>query len=231
MDYQNYDLQIKKQLASYLSEYVTENKLTLINRVLPNRTRFLTIVLEDIYQPHNASAVIRSCEAFGVQDIHIIEQNNSYRINPDITLGSNKWVNIYNYKRVGINNTDYCLKHLKNKGYKIAATTLRPGSMDLKDLPVDDKIALCFGNEETGLTEEAHQLSDYFVKIPMIGFTQSLNLSVSAALCLYDVMNRLKSEQNDWKCDDEEQLNLKIEWLLKNLKNSHNYLENFEKSL
>ena len=231
MDYQNYKLKIKKQLVSYLSQYVSENKLALIDMILPNRTRFLTIVLEDIYQPHNASAVIRSCEAFGVQDIHIIEQNNSYRINPDITLGSNKWVNIYSYKKYGTNNTSYCLEHLKNNGYKIAAATLRPGSMDLINLPVDEKLALCFGNEETGLTEEAHHLSDYFVKISMTGFTQSLNLSVSAAICMHDIMNRLKSERNDWQIDDEQQLQLRIEWLLKNLKNSHKYLENFKKSL
>lgn len=225
--YQKYPDEKLDLLISFLREFISPNKNDLIEKTLPNRTRYLTVVLEDIFQPHNASAVIRSCESFGVQDIHIIEGSNRYRVNPDITLGSTKWVDIYRYNKKNNDNTEACLSSLKQKGYKIAATTLKTESIALENIPITEKLALCFGKEDMGLSEKAHQMADYFIKIPMLGFTQSLNLSVSAAICMYEIANRMRKENINYQLGDREMRLLKIQWYFRILKKPEKYLEQF----
>lgn len=225
--YQKYPNEKLDLLISFLREFISPNKSELIEKILPNRTRYLTVVLEDIFQPHNASAVIRSCESFGVQDIHIIEGNNRYRVNPDITLGSTKWVDIYRYNKENNDNTEACLSSLKQKGYKIVATTLKTESIAPENIPITEKLALCFGKEDMGLSEKAHQIADYFIKIPMLGFTQSLNLSVSAAVCMYDIVKRMRQEKIDSQLNDREMRLLKIQWYFRIIKNPEKYLEQF----
>lgn len=206
----------KKAFVDYLYTFVTDHKRNLIGRVLAKRTRYLTVVLENIYQPHNASAVLRSCDCFGVQDVHIIEDENEYRINPDVALGASKWLTLHRHGRVQANNTHLCLEKLRAQGYRIAATTLRPGSIPLQALDVAQKTALCFGTEELGLSAEAHELADVYVQIPMVGFTQSFNISVSAALTLYDLTNKLHARPPaDWQLTPEEQLDVTAVWLLR----------------
>ena len=220
----------KKELTNFLSQFVTESKKCRIEEVLANRTCHLTVVLEDIFQPHNASAVLRSCECFGLQNVHIIENRFEYRVNPDVTLGSTKWLHLHRYREEGVNNTLACINKLKSQGYRIAATTLGNESIALNDLPVDQKIALCFGTEEDGLTEEAIALSEYRVKIPMWGFTQSFNISVSAALCLFDLTTRMRSSGIDWSLTEQEKEDLRILWYQKSIRNAElvtkNFLEN-----
>ena len=207
----------KSQLIEYLSSFVTDNKKQRIQQTLDNRTRFLTLVLEDIYQPHNASAVLRSCECFGIQDVHIIEQNNPYKVNPDVTLGAAKWLSLYRYRKPNVNNTIQCLENLKSKGYQIAAATLREDCIPLQSFELQQKTAICFGAEELGLTDIAHDLADVFVKIPMRGFTQSFNISVSAALFLFNLTEKLKQNNFAWQLTEEEKLDLTIEWLTKSI--------------
>lgn len=207
--------EMNESLVQYLAQFVTEHKQNLIEDVLKHRTRYLSIVLEDIYQPHNASACIRSCECFGIQDLHIIEKRNNYKINPDVTLGSSKWINMHRYREEGSNNTLDCLKSLKKKGYKIVATSLQEETIPIQELPLDEKIALCFGTEETGLSDDALEMADYYVKIPMVGFTQSFNISVSVAISLFALTERLKQGNIPWQLSDSEKLELKEEWYKK----------------
>jgi len=89
---------IQQELLKHLQQFVTEDKLRRIDYVIKDRTRHLTIVLEDIYQPHNASAVLRSCECFGIQDLHVIEQEKQYKPNPEIALGASQWLTIHRHK-------------------------------------------------------------------------------------------------------------------------------------
>src|SRR5690606_12525524 len=145
--------------------------------------------LENLFQPHNASAVLRSCDGFGIQDIHIIENYNKYKPNREIDMGSSKWLNTIKYKEKE-NNTVECIRHLKSKGYKIVATTPHENDCLIDDLPLDQPTALLFGTELTGLTKEALNEADAFVKIPMFGFTESFNISVSVALALYSVTQK-----------------------------------------
>jgi len=203
----------------YLLTFLTEKRKTLFESILAQRTRHLTIVLEDIYQPQNASAVLRSCDCFGVQDIHIIENRNEYEINPDVTQGSSKWVSMHYYNEKE-NNTLDCIKKLKNQGYKLIGTTPHEQDNLLSDLIIDDKTALFFGTEFDGISEIAKENMDGFVKIPMHGFTESLNISVSAAICLQNLTEKLRNSKVDWKLTDDEVRALKLEWARKTVKSS-----------
>ena len=208
----------KQQLITYLSQFVTLARWEKNLSVLQQRTRYITIVLEDIYQPHNASAVLRSCDSFGVQDVHIIENKNICTITQGVTIGSDRWLTLYRYNQRDINNAEDCLNRLKNEGYIIVATTPYKQHITIKELSVNTKLALMFGSEINGLSEYAHNNADVLVKIPMVGFSESFNISVSAALCLYDVMSRLKKEHNNWGLTETEKLDLELNWLRKSIK-------------
>ncbi len=208
----------KQQLITYLSQFVTTARWEKILSVLQKRTRYITVILEDIYQPHNASAVLRSCDSFGVQDVHIVENKNIFTITQGVTIGSDRWLTLYRYNQQGINNTEECLKKLKSEGYIIAATTPHKEQITIEQLSVNTKVALMFGSEINGLSEYAQNNADVSVKIPMLGFSESFNISVSAALCLYDVMNRLRKEHNNWELTETEKLDLELDWLRKSIK-------------
>lgn len=213
------DRETRRRLLEYLETLITENRKQKFGEVLAGRTRHITIVLEDIFQPHNASAVLRTCDCFGIQDVHIIENKNKYEVNPDVALGSSKWLSLYKYNH-SENNTAACLNHLKEQGYRIIATTPHQDDYTPATLPLDPKFALVFGTELDGLTPTAMDLADGFVKIPMFGFTESLNISVSAAIFLHTLSNRLRERDNSWHLSEEEYLKVRLEWALQSVKRS-----------
>ena len=201
-----------KELLTYLLDFISTNKQTKFNEIIQHRTRYLTVVLEDIYQPHNASAVLRSCDCFGIQDVHIIENQNEYEVNPDVALGSSKWLSLIKYNGKE-NNTPAAIKALKEKGYRIVATTPHKNDVNLQELNLEKgPVALVFGTEMRGLTENALDLADEFMKIPMYGFTESFNISVSAALSLFHLSEKLRNSQIDWKLSDEDKIEIKLNW-------------------
>lgn len=203
---------MQKELIEYLSGFVSENRAKKFKDIVQFRTRHITVILEDIYQSHNASAVLRSCDCFGIQDVHIIENKNKYTINPDVTLGASKWLNLYKYNKEE-NNTLSCINSLKKEGYKIVATTPHEKDCNIEDLNIDTKTALIFGTEIDGISSVAKENADEFVKIPMFGFTESLNISVSAAICLYTLTNKLHRTSVEWQLNDEEKTELILSWL------------------
>jgi tRNA (guanosine-2'-O-)-methyltransferase len=206
-----------KELIEYLSQFVSDTRKEKFEQVLNYRTRHITIALEDLYQPHNASAVLRSCDIFGIQDIHIIENKHAYTVNKDIAMGSPKWLNLHKYRKAE-NNTLDCINSLKSKGYRIVATSLHEKGYEIKDLPVDKPLALFFGTELTGISETVQEHADEFVMIPMYGFTESFNISVSAALCLHTMVTRLHQKTDiDWHLKEEEKDELRLNWLRKSI--------------
>lgn len=208
---ENLSLVEKQQLYNFLSGFISENKKNKFDEIILKRTRHITVVLEDIFQPHNASAVLRSCDCFGVQDVHIIENNNKYEVNPDVALGSSKWLSLYKYNKPE-NNTRECLQQLKNEGYRIIATTPHKNGASPEDIPLDHKIALAFGTELEGLTKDVLEMADGFVKIPMYGFTESLNISVSVALMIRSIIERLHNSDISWHVSEEESFDIRIKW-------------------
>ena len=220
MNENNTDIETKRKLRDYLSGFVTERRFALFNEVVQNRTRYISLILEDIYQPHNASAVLRSCDCFGVQDVHIIENKNLYEVNPDVALGSAQWLTLRKYNSTDNNTTD-CINKLKEQGYRIVATTPRKDAPMLDELNINaGKFALMFGTEQDGLTDVAFQLADEFVRIPMYGFTESFNISVSAALCLFHFTSAIRCNPIEWRLSEEEILDIQIEWFRNTIKES-----------
>jgi len=219
---------VDAELLEYLSGFLTDARKRKIEEILEKRTRHVTVVLEDIFHPPNASAIIRTCECFGVQDMRFIQNHKVYRVNADVAQGASKWVNIFDYAE-GDSNTETCLSDLKKQGYRIVATTLRESekTIQLEKLPVKEKLALCFGAEETGLSDEAHELADYHVKIPMSGFTQSFNISVSAALCLQVAVARLRESDVDLRLSDKEKAELRLDWHKKSIRNVDAIIKRF----
>lgn len=219
-------LEQKIKLCNYLTNFVSENKNKKIEEVVHLRTRYITVVLEDIFQSQNASAVLRTCDCFGIQDVHIIENRYPYEINPDVELGSAKWLsmNRYNEKE---NNTADAFKALKSKGYKIIATTPHTKDIMLHDLPVDEKIALVFGTEKEGLSEIALNNADAYVKIPMYGFTESYNISVSAAMSVFFLSEKIRKSTVNWRLSDEEIWEIKIKWYRNTIRMSEQIIKEY----
>ena len=208
-----------KQIIQYFSQFVTKERINRFEEVIKNRTRHITIVLEDIYQSHNTSAVLRSCDCFGVQDVHIIENKNKYEVNPDIALGSSKWLNIYEYNKEE-NNTLDCINQLKSKGYKVIATSLHTKALNISEINTNEKIALLFGTEKDGLSELALENADAHVKLPMYGFTESFNISVSAALCLFYLTEKLRQTDVNWELEKSETYAILKEWYRNTIKDA-----------
>jgi len=210
----------KRDLIDHLSGFVTENRLALFKKVLGERTRYITVLLEDIYQSQNASAVLRTCDCTGIQDVHIVEQENVYEINRDVALGSNQWLSLHYYKQ-GDDNIGRALKHLREQGYRIVATSPHKTGATPETFNLENgKAALLFGTELNGLTPRVLELADEFIQIPMVGFTESYNISVSAALLLYSLRKRLEASSLDWRIGEAERMELLLNWLRTSIKMS-----------
>ncbi|MFT4981933.1 MAG: tRNA (guanosine-2'-O-)-methyltransferase [Bacteroidia bacterium] len=208
---QNANLTLSK-LLEYLKSFVTENKQELIESRLHERTRHVTVVLEDIFLAHNTSAVLRSADCFGIQDVHIIENTNHYELNPKVVLGATKWLHLHQY-REDHDNTSFCINQLKQKGYSVVATSPHTESVSLQNLPIDKPVALMFGTEKLGLSSNALELADAHMYIPMYGFTESLNISVSAAICLQHLTERMRRSEANWQLSSSEKQALENEWI------------------
>lgn len=221
---------LKEKLFEHLMAFVSDNKKTLFEEIIEYRTKHITVVLEDIFQPHNASAVLRTCDCFGIQNVHIIENKNAYKINPDVALGSSKWLNLYKYNQTE-NNTIATFNSLRQQGYRIVATTPHKNDCTLDELNLDSKIALVFGTELNGLSETAIKNADEFVKIPMYGFTESFNISVSAAIILHHLTEKLRKSSISWKLTNKEKTEIKLNWVKNVVKRSDLLEQEFLKNL
>lgn len=216
-----------KAFLDFLSQFITDERNQRFDEVLRDRTRHITVVLEDIFQPHNASAVLRSCDLTGVQDIHIIENNFSFDINPDVVMGSTKWLDIHRYNELDFN-TPVVIDALRAKGYQIVATCPHRDDFTPETLPLDQPVALFFGTEKTGLTDYVLEHADRYVRIPMVGFTESYNISVSAALLVYTLTRRLREMDLDWHLTDEEKEEVRLEWSRRTLNRIRQYERKFK---
>jgi len=198
---------------NFLENILTDNRKERFLEVLANRTKHFTVAVEDVFQLHNTSAVMRSCEVFGIQELNVIEERFGKRIDKQIAMGAQKWVDINRHDSVS-----GCIASLKEQGYQIIATTPHEKDGVLEDFDISKPSALFFGTEKEGLSEEVMQKADGFLKIPMVGFTESLNISVSAAIIIQDLTNRLRRSDIDWKLTDAEILEKRLDWARKSIK-------------
>ena len=202
------------QLFEYLQTYLTERRKTLFKEVLSKRTLHFTVATEDVYQLHNTSAVMRSCDVFGLQELHVVEEIRGKRVDKEIAMGAQKWVDLHRYDSI-----DACMGALKKRGYQIIATTPHKNTALLQDFDVTKKSAIFFGKEKEGLSNTVLKNADGFLKIPMYGFTESLNISVSVAIILHQLVTRLKQSTIDWQLSETEKMEIETRWTQKSIKN------------
>ena len=198
---------------NYLETIITENRKDKFLNILSQRTRHFTVAIEDIFQLHNASAVMRSCEVFGVQELNVVEEKYGKTIDKEIAMGAQKWVDVERF-----NSVTTCIDSLKTKGYRIIATSPHEDSCLMDEFDITQPAALFFGTERLGLSEEVLSRADGILKIPMCGFTESLNISSSAAIILQNLTSRLRKSDVKWQLSEDEIIEKRIDWARKSIK-------------
>lgn len=212
-----------KHFLSYLEEFITQERKERFTEVLSLRTNHFTVAVEDVFQMHNTSAVVRSCEVFGVQTAHLIEQKYGKRLDEKIAMGAQKWVTTHRYK-----DTQSCIESLRNQGYRIVATTPHLQATMLDDFDISQKSAFFFGTEKEGLSQEVLSQADEYLKIPMVGFTESLNISVCVAIILQQLTEKLRKSDVNWQLSSEELLQTRIEWTKNSIRSLPFILKNYQ---
>lgn len=205
----------QRELTSYLSDFLTENRKDLIQRLVLERTRHLTVVVEDLYQAHNASACLRSCDCFGIQDFHVIEGRNRFDVARDIARGSTQWLTLHRHEATETqsNSTESCIERLRASGYQIVVTSPHDATCELETYDILKPTALLFGNEKEGASPTAMQFASHIMRVPMYGFTESFNISVAVAVCLHHLVWRMRQSDLNWRLAPEEREALLHEWV------------------
>jgi tRNA (guanosine-2'-O-)-methyltransferase len=218
-------MEMDRQIA-YLKEFMTDERFEVLRRAVGLRTRYMTVCLENIFHPQNASAVVRSCEAFGIQDIHAVEVLTRFKPNVNIVRGTDKWIDIHRYRSQDA--SARLIARLKGQGYRIVATSphiedTTPEAFDVTAGP----FALFFGTEHAGISDTVRAEADEFIKIPMYGMVESLNISVCAAILLYMLSRRVHTTVDDWPLPEAEQKNILFRWMMSSVKDSRRIMERF----
>ncbi|MFC2110364.1 TrmH family RNA methyltransferase [Bacteroidota bacterium] len=216
----------QQHLISYLEEFVTEHRTKIFKEVLKDRTRHFTVILEDLYQKHNTSAITRSCDIFGIQDLYIIENKYKTYVSNQVGKGSQKWLTFHKYNEQN-HNTQACIDSVRAAGYQIIATTPHEKSSFVGDFDVTKKSAFVFGVEKEGVSDMMLAQADGHLKVPMFGFTESLNVSVAAAIVLQDVATRVRKTDVEWELTKEEQEEVYLQWLKKSIKSIDKIMERY----
>ncbi|MDO4880279.1 MAG: RNA methyltransferase [Capnocytophaga sp.] len=210
-------------LLQYLENFITEERKNRFTEILSLRTNHFTVAVEDVYQMHNTSAVVRSCEIFGVQNAHLIEQKYGKRLDSKIAMGAEKWVTTHRYS-----DTISCIEKLKTDGFQIVATVPKPNAIPLDTFDISKKSAFFFGTEKKGLSEEVLSKADQFLTIPMVGFTESLNISVSVAIILQSLTTKLRKSEVKWQLSEQELLETRLEWTKNSIRSLFDVLKRYE---
>lgn len=225
--FKNLPYEEQLELEFFLRKLVVPQRNNLFDNLIQNRTRYITVVLEDIFQPHNASAVLRSADCFGVQDVHVIENKNQYVLDTEVSMSANQWINIFKYNQAQ-QNTLATINSLKRQGYRIVATTPHAETANLEHFDIGaGKFALMFGTERNGLSDVALENADESVKIPMFGFVESFNISVSASIILHTLRMKLNQSEVNWQLSPKEKTTVLLQWLVQTIKRPELVLQRY----
>jgi tRNA (guanosine-2'-O-)-methyltransferase len=173
------------RIVAVLAPFVSDRRRERIEASLASRTRDIVVVLEDIHHDHNSSAVMRTAEAMGIFELHVVAGKSRFIVEDKITMGAHKW--LHRRSHAGIAEA---YAHLRGRGFEIWASHFHGDGGSIEEIPIDRTVALVFGNEHEGLSAEAIDQADHWFRIPMRGFVESLNISVAAAISMYDVHSR-----------------------------------------
>lgn len=210
-----------RERIEYLAQFMLPERLATLQRAVANRTKYMTLLAENMFHPQNASALVRHCEAFGVQNLHTVQTLCKFNPNVDIVRGTDKWIDIHRH-----NSTAEALAALKSEGYRIIATTphresCTPESFDVKK----GKFAIVMGTEKTGISDEVMAAADEFMRIPMCGMVESLNVSACAAIIVYMLSERMRHEVEGWQLTEQEQTRTLYKWLVQTVKDAEPLLK------
>ncbi len=215
-------------LQEYLESFLTPERYARVQETLNKRTKFLTVVLEDLSNPLNANACIRTLDCFGLQNLHVIENKHLFERDQRTSKGTVKWIDIFTYPKKE-KNTEKCLQNLKNQGYKIVSLSPH-ASKNVYDLDYSMPIAFVFGNESLGVTDKVVEMSDEFVKLPMYGFAESFNISVSVAMTLQTARYQMENSGVNWQLSKKDKLKIYREWLPKAVNHSDLIIQRYKKN-
>jgi tRNA (guanosine-2'-O-)-methyltransferase len=213
----------EKALLAYLSQFLTESRIAQFEKVLDFRTNHFTVALENIYQQHNSNAVIRSCDCFGIQTCHIIEEHYKFAVARGVNKGATKWVSIEKHAT-----SENALKNLKSQGYQIVATSPHAHDCSLEEFDISKKSAFFFGAEKKGLSPEVMEQADVKLHIPMVGHTESLNISVCAAIVLQNLSTALRKSNINWQLSENERALVRLQWTKVSTKRLPTHIKYFE---
>ena len=201
-----------------------EERFATLCRALDMRTEYITVLTENMFHAQNASAIVRHCEAFGVQNIHTVEELCPFLPTLNIALGTDKWIDIHHHAT-----TREALDALRKEGYRIVATTPHHKSCTPETFDVTKgKFALVFGTEKTGVSDEVLAEADEYLQIPMCGMVDSLNVSASAAILIYMLSERMRAECQNWQLEEEPKARRLYDWCRYSVKDAEALLERRE---
>ncbi|WKV11540.1 RNA methyltransferase [Marivirga harenae] len=223
------DVELNHFLTQKFGEFLSEERKGFIESVLENRTEFMRVVLEDIRDPHNANAIIRSGECLGIQHYHIIENENAFKLGRGVSRGAIKWVDVHQYPESKTPTKDV-LSDLKSKGYKIVVTSPNGNACSPEDLHLTQPFAVVMGNERDGVSEESKAMADDFVRLPMHGFTESYNVSVASGIIFYSLISKIRSLVENWQFDDQTKADYRLQWYKKCMARPDDYERFFVKA-
>ena len=210
--------------TAYMEGFLTEERREVLRRTAAMRTRYMTILTENTFHPQNASALVRHCEAFGLQDLHTVETLCRFNPNVNIVRGTDKWIDITRHE-----STVEAVASLRGAGYRIVATTPHRESCTPETFDVGrGPFCLVFGTEHAGVSDEIIASADEFLRIPMCGMVESLNVSASAAILTYMLSERMRLTVDSWQINEEEQLHLLLRWTLQSVRDAESILRRGE---
>ena len=215
-------MKTNQEIYDYLQQFLTDERLSKIEHFSKESSDFVLPVMEDVYQFRNAAAIVRSVEACGFHHVVALEEENVFNPNLKVTKGAETWVKVEKMP----NNLD-SLKEIKSRGYRILAVSPEKNATMLPDYEVKEPIALVFGTELEGVSDEILDFADETLAIPMFGFTKSFNVSVAAAICMYELKQKLIKSGIEYQLSEEKLLELKIRWAKNSIKSSEQILERF----
>lgn len=213
-----------QQIYDYLKNFLTDERLSKIEHFAPESSDFILPVIEDIYQFRNAAAIVRSVEACGFHKVVALQEDNTFEPNLRVTKGADTWVEV---ERLPRNMESF--QHIKDRGYKMVAVSLEKNAKFLPEYEITEPIALVFGTEMQGVTEEILDFADETLAIPMYGFTRSFNVSVAASICMYELKQKLIKSNIDYKLNEEKLLQMKIRWAVNSIKSGQQIYDRFLK--
>jgi tRNA (guanosine-2'-O-)-methyltransferase len=211
----------------YLEGMMPESKMQKIAQVLPYRTRHVVTVIENVLDSNNTNAILRTSEALGIQEAHLVYGNIKYIPQKSVSKGAHLWMDTFKYGEEHCNNALECIRGLKNRGYQLAVTS-PDGKCATEDLDICKPIAVCFGQESKGISEVFINCADITIRLPQHGFTNSYNVAVAAGMVLMPIMKELRKSNIAWQLSHDEQKAIYHRWILNYTEHLSSHYQHFK---